>query len=172
DLETGRLNPKSLGPRSRTVYLRSDRVSDAADDDGDGNGAFDHRGLFVPCAVCEERASFGRSSVQDHQTKGDQPFQALVARQIQIQPPGPIPPTRFAPLQGRKVLVFSDSRQVAARLAPNLQIYSIRDALRALIVWGFERLRQNPKICDRLNLEDLYLATLLASKKLGVRLRP
>lgn len=65
-------------------------------------------------------AGFGRSSVQDHQTKGDQPFQALVTRQIEVQPPS-APYSDFAPLRGRKVLAFSDSRQVAARLAPNLQ---------------------------------------------------
>ena len=85
-----------------------------------------------------ERLAFRRTTVQDHQTKGDQPFQALVAKQIQIQPPKPARPSRFAPLRGRKVLVFSDSRQVAARLAPNLQMYSTRDSLRSLIAWGYQ----------------------------------
>ena len=51
----------------------------------------------------------------------------------------PCRPRRFAPLQGRKVLVFSDSRQVAARLAPNLQMYSVRDSLRPLIAWGYRQ---------------------------------
>jgi hypothetical protein len=130
------------------------------------------RGQFTPCAICGERAACGRTSVQDHQTKGDQPFQALFARQIQVQPPGPQSATGFAPLRGRKVLVFSDSRQVAARLAPNLQMYSVRDALRSLIVWGFGRLRQHPTIQTMLSLDDLYLSVLLASRGLGVRLRP
>lgn len=172
DLETGRLNPPSLGPRTRSVHIRKDRITPAVDDDGETDARFEIRGQFTPCAVCGEAAAYGRTSVQDHQTKGDQPFQALVSRQIHVQPPGPQKATNFAPLRGRKVLVFSDSRQVAARLAPNMQMYSVRDALRALIVWGFERLRKNAKIGDRLNLEDLYLATLLASKGLGVRLRP
>ncbi|MEF3696231.1 DEAD/DEAH box helicase [Desulfolutivibrio sp.] len=172
DLETGRLNPPSLGPRNRTVYVRSERVSDSTDEENDSSTGLEMRGQFVPCAVCGKTASFGRSYVQDHQTKGDQPFQALVARQLQIQPPAPVKPTHFAPLQGRKVLVFSDSRQVAARLAPNLQMYSVRDSLRPLIAWGYRRLQAVPILQSNLNLEDLYLAVLLASKTLNVRLRP
>jgi hypothetical protein len=172
DLETGRLNPIVIGPRMRTVYVRSDRISHAVDDENEGDASLEMRGQFVPCAVCGKAARFGRTYVQDHQTKGDQPFQAIVARQIQIQPPGPVAPSRFAPLQGRKVLVFSDSRQVAARLAPNLQMYSLRDSLRPLIAWGYHKLQTVPVLQQNLNLEDLYLAILLASKKLGVRLRP
>ena len=172
DLETGRLNPPTLGPRMRTVYLRSDRLSDATDDGEESEEKTDSRGQFTPCAVCGKSARFGRSYVQDHQTKGDQPFQALVARQLQIQPPAPTEPTAFAPLQGRKVLTFSDSRQVAARLAPNIQMYSVRDSLRPLIAWGYRRLHSVSVLRPRLSLEDLYLAVLLASKKLNVRLRP
>lgn len=172
DLETGRINPGSSGPRTRTVFIRHSRLSAAvAEEDGDPS-ALSARGQFTPCAVCGQTGSFGRSYVQDHQTKGDQPFQAIVARQIQIQPPGPVPPTAFAPLQGRKVLAFSDSRQVAARLAPNLQMYSVRDSLRPLIAWGYRRLQSVDALRPSLSLDDLYLAVLLASKTLGVRLRP
>jgi ATP-dependent helicase YprA (DUF1998 family) len=172
DLETGRLNPPVLGPRTRSIHIRKDRITPTVDDDGQADMRAEARGQFTPCAVCGESAAFGRTSVQDHQTKGDQPFQALVSRQIQVQPPGPQAATSFAPLRGRKVLVFSDSRQVAARLAPNLQMYSVRDSLRSLIVWGFDKLHQQSMIRTMLSLEDLYLAVLLASKGLGVRLRP
>jgi len=172
DLETGRLNPKMAGPRMRTVFIRHERLSDAVDEDDETDTSYDRRGLFVPCAVCGKDARFGRTSVQDHQTKGDQPFQALVACQIQIQPPGPEKSSRFAPLRGRKVLAFSDSRQVAARLAPNLQMYSVRDSLRPLVAWGYSKLQTVEAIQPNLSLEDLYLAVLLASKELRVRLRP
>jgi ATP-dependent helicase YprA (DUF1998 family) len=172
DLETGRLNPNEHGQRMRTVYLRAHRDQSAVDEDGEVNRTYDVRGQFAPCACCGKMASFARSSVQDHQTKGDQPFQALVTKQIQIQPPGAVKASRFAPLRGRKVLVFSDSRQVAARLAPNLQMYSTRDSLRPLIAWGFRRLQEVPSYAPLLNLDDLYLAIMLASKKLHVRLRP
>ncbi len=172
DLETGQLNPISIGPRMRTVYIRQDRLADTADDDNENDSIFESRGQFIPCAVCGKTARFGRSYVQDHQTKGDQPFQALLARQIQIQPPGPQEATPFAPLRGRKVLAFSDSRQVAARLAPNVQMYSERDSLRPLIIAGYKWLKEQDVIRSHLNLDDLYFGVLLASKRLNVRLRP
>ena len=169
DLITGRLNPPQLSPRNRQIYLRANRSGHIETDEG---LRIEVHGAFNPCAVCGERAGFGRSSVQDHLTKGDEPFQALISKQIQVQPPAPVQATKLAPLRGRKVLVFSDSRQMAARLAPNLQTYSTRDALRPLIVSGYERLSNSPMVDEFLSLEDLYLAVLIAAKDMGVRLRP
>lgn len=169
DLLTGRLNPQAAGERMRKVYLKKDRQLPHDDDDKSVKRPL---GEFRPCGVCGQQASFARTSVQDHQTKGDQPFQALISKQIQVQPPGQAPATRLAPLRGRKVLIFSDSRQTAARLAPNLQKYSTQDALRPLIVSGFGKLLSFPMIQPALSLEDLYLGVLIAAKTLGVRLRP
>lgn len=172
DLSTGRLNPMGLGTRMRQVYLRLNRSgdgSDDADDEGGGSGA---NGEFKPCGVCGTTAGYGRSSVQDHQTKGDQPFQALVTRQIEVQPPGAQPYSDFAPLRGRKVLAFSDSRQTAARLAPNLQTYSMQDVLRPVILRGWRELSAVEVLAPSLSLEDLYLAVLVGSRLLSVRLRP
>lgn len=166
DLVTGRLNPHDLGQRVRQVFLKGNRQADANDK------TRDNRGEFRPCGACGDTGPYGRTTVQDHQTKGDEPFQALVTRQIQVQQPGSEPPSKFAPLQGRKVLVFSDSRQTAARLAPNLQTYSTRDALRPLIVYGMTRLSENELIRPMLSLENLYFAVLIAAAELGVRLRP
>ena len=169
DLVTGRLNPINFGARNRQVYLRANRADPPTTDEG----AIDFsRGEFKPCAGCGGTAAFGRTSVQDHQTKGDQPFQALISKQIQVQPPSPKPATKLAPLRERKVLIFSDSRQMAPRLAPNIQTYSTQDALRPLIVSGYARLNANPTIARFLSLEDLYLAVLVAAKEMGVRLRP
>ncbi|MCL2726373.1 MAG: DEAD/DEAH box helicase, partial [Polyangiaceae bacterium] len=168
DLVTGRLNPQKLGARNRQVYLRVGRSQPVTDDEPQDATP----GEFRPCAVCGERAAFGRTSVQDHQTKGDQPFQALIAKQIQVQPSNPVDATRLAPLRGRKVLIFSDSRQTAARLAPNLQKFSTEDALRPLIVAGYEHLSSIAAITPYLSLDDLYFGVLIAAKELGVRLRP
>jgi ATP-dependent helicase YprA (DUF1998 family) len=174
DLVTGRLDPEIEGELRRQVYLPPNRggsgpsPAPTEDDEDDEPSGPSGLGEFVPCGVCGERA-YRRSSVQDHQTKGDQPFQVLVGQQIQVQPPGEQPATDFAPLRGRKVLAFSDSRQVAARLAPNLQAYSMQDALRPLLVWGMSTL---DTLGAAPSLDDAYFATLLAAVRMGVRLRP
>lgn len=174
DLVTGRLNPHDLGERWRAVWLRYPRHGEQQPEDEDGDGTTSKTtvtGEFVPCGVCGDSAIFGRTSVQDHQTKGDQPFQALVSRQLEVQPPGPQPADEFAPLRGRKVLAFSDSRQVAARLAPNVQDYSLRDAVRPIVLKGWSELSKQA-IAPSLSLENLYLAAMVGAKLLGVRLRP
>lgn len=174
DLVTGRLNPDKLGKRIRIVYIPLQRAGQpvtAESEDDDGLEQIDANGEFRPCGVCGLLAGYGRSSVQDHQTKGDQPFQALVSRQIEVQPPSR-DYTDFAPLRGRKVLAFSDSRQVAARLAPNLQTYSMRDVIRPLILRGWTDLSDQPLIRDLLGLEHLFLATMVGAQTLGARLRP
>lgn len=172
DLETGRLNPETLGSRTRRVFLRKERTKPQVSDSEDEEREIGGLGEFRPCAVCDETAAWGKSSVQDHQTKGDQPFQALINRQLEVQPPSPVPETRLAPLRGRKVLIFSDSRQTAARLAPNLQRYSTQDALRPLICFGYRKLQEFEHLKNLLSLQDVYLAVLIAAKELGVRLRP
>lgn len=174
DLVTGSLNPQQPPIRGRVVFLpklRSGETVMSDDDDSDADDQAEANGEFKPCGVCGLLAGFGRSSVQDHQTKGDQPFQALVTRQIEVQPPS-APYTDFAPLRGRKVLAFADSRQVAARLAPNLQAYSMRDVIRPLILKGWTDLAAQPGIKRQLNLERLHLAVMIGAKQLRVRLRP
>ena len=174
DLITGRLNPMKLGSRTRSVYLpgkRNGQTVSTDDDDDDETSETTASGEFKPCGVCGKTAGYGRSSVQDHQTKGDQPFQALVTRQIEVQPPSR-PYSDFAPLRGRKVLAFSDSRQVAARLAPNLQSYAMRDVIRPLIVRGWSELAKLPGVEKQLGFNRLVLATLIGAKVLSVRLRP
>ena len=174
DLITGALNPAVASNRMRSVYLKKKRTEEYAGKAKGSKLSFSPGGLgeFKPCAFFGKSAGINRTSVHLDQTKGDQPFQALVARQIQIQPPGPMPETALAPLRGRKVLIFSDSRQMAARLAPNIQKYSNQDALRPLICEGFRFLQSFPNVAELLTLDHLYLAVLLSAKRMSVRLRP
>lgn len=173
DLVTGRLDPDELGDRTRIIFLPKDRKGGIIEGDEEGTDGSDRLGgEFRPCGICDQQAGYGRSSVQDHQTKGDMPFQAVVTRQLEVQPPGPQAATEFAPLRGRKVLTFSDSRQVAARLAPNLQTYAMRDVLRPLMLLGFRELRQHQSLSNHLSLEDLHLAVMLGARLSDIRLRP
>ena len=172
DLVTGRINPKTAGPRSRRVFMPADRSGATHTVDKENDDPIEADGEFKPCGVCGKTAGYGKSSVQDHQTKGDQPFQALITRQIEVQPPGNRGYSDFAPLRGRKVLAFSDSRQTAARLAPNLQKYSMQDVLRPVTLKGWTALSEQPLLLPSLSLEDLYLAAMVGSRLLKVRLRP
>ena len=166
DVETGRVNPRMLTERAIAASISA---VDESDDDDDPSP---QAGLYYPCGVCRQTTNFNRTTVQDHQTKGDQPFQAVVTKQIAAQPPGPVRDLNFAPLRGRKVLIFSDSRQMAARLAPNLQRYSAADAVRPALVYGWKELSDDSTVADYLNLNDTYLAIVLGSIRLGLRIRP
>ena len=77
------------------------------------------------CAMCQ---TAGRSRIQDFRTRGEQPFTALIEAQFAEQPPQKLNPK--LPNHGRKVLVFSDGRQKAARLAPALEHSHARDLFR------------------------------------------
>lgn len=170
DLFTGRINaPRPAGP-TRRVYLRPNRRPAPVAANAPSIVRDEQPGAFMECPVCDRDSWQDLSPVQNHETKGDQPFQVLLTRQLQIQPESPVPATAFAPLRGRKVLAFSDSRQVAARLAPNLQTYSARDSLRSLIMRGWRRLARVPGLS--LRLDDLYPAVLIAASELRVRLKP
>lgn len=162
DLVTGRIGPDDPHGRRRRVFLPAQSGSVDPDDSGSP-------GLFSRCAVCDDQ-KFGTSRIQDHVTKGDEPFQALLSKQIEVQAPGPQPKTPTAPLRGRKVLVFSDSRQSAARLAPNLQSYATKDAVRPLLVYGFRMLHNVLPVAA--SLDDAYFAVLIAACRLEVILDP
>lgn len=185
DLGTGRLNKPAPGSKTRSVFLslttqsldsvgtETSKASDGEDDDEEEDAtASVGLGLFIPCGCCGNKVRGGKSSVQDHQTKGDQPFQALVSSQISVQPPSPAKATDFAPLRGRKVLAFSDSRQVAARLAPSLQNLSLRDTLRALVPAGFKMVAADAGFGPILRLHHAWIAAVVAANRFGIRLRP
>ena len=124
-------------------------------------------GLFDRCPRCDAPCGDNQSrGISDLQTKGEQPFQELIAVQVLEQPPRP---EVLTALQGRKALVFSDGRQTASRLAGTMKTFSFRDSLRPLLLAGMEALR-NPKY--RPSLDDAPLAVALGAARFDVRLRP
>jgi ATP-dependent helicase YprA (DUF1998 family) len=92
------------------------------------------------CPVCLKRLSTP-GALASLATRGEQPFVNLVRRQFELQPPTTtIRPE--APNMGRKVLLFSDSRQRAARLARDLPREVELDTFREALVLAVDRLRR------------------------------
>ena len=119
-------------------------------------------GIFARCPRCEDDGD----QISDLQTKGEEPFQQLVAVQVLEQPPRP---ESTAPLKGRKALVFSDGRQTASRLAGVMKTFAFRDSLRPLLIDGMSILEGT---VYKPSLDDAPMALALSAAAHDVRLRP
>lgn len=98
------------------------------------NPDFAKNGLrFESCCVCgDPTLRADTSSIMDHATKGEAPFANLVKTQLDAQPANR-PETPDYPNGGRKVLLFSDGRQKAARLARDIPREVEQDIFRQLL---------------------------------------
>jgi MrfA Zn-binding domain/Helicase conserved C-terminal domain len=95
---------------------------------------------FTSCPVCIDKTVRGdRSSIMDHSTKGEAPFANLVKTQLDSQP-AVREETRTFPNGGRKVLLFSDGRQKAARLARDIPREVEQDIFRQVLSLACARL--------------------------------
>lgn len=154
---TGRLFP-NIGESgtARPVYIPADVPAGSR-----------KSGMFERCPKCRDRFS----GISNLATKGDEPFQHLVSAQLMSQPPTPGNATA---LQGRKLLVFSDGRQPASRLAGKLKSNSLRDAVRPLLVHGLRYVARRwfDGATRNVAIEHAYLALLCGAYEQGVELRP
>ena len=95
---------------------------------------------FYYCPKC------GKShlKVTDFSTKGNEPFFNLISEQLRIQPPTITDPKLIEhnPNKGRKVLLFSDSRQRAAVLAKEFTEAADEDAMKKALTVAAANLLQ------------------------------
>jgi uncharacterized protein DUF1998/helicase-like protein len=97
---------------------------------------------FTSCPICiDKTVRGGRSSIMDHSTKGEAPFANLVKTQLDSQP-AVLEETRTFPNGGRKVLLFSDGRQKAARLARDIPREVEQDIFRQVLALACARLKE------------------------------
>lgn len=106
---------------------------------------------FSRCPVCLKDWRDGRSKIMDLRTKGEQPFSGLVKQQLLLQPPTRADVREF-PNQGRKVLLFSDGRQKAARLARDIPREVEADSFRECLVLAIDALKtiRQPILSDKI----------------------
>lgn len=112
---------------------------------------------FASCPKCG-----GKLTASTFETRGNEPFYNVVAEQYAMQPLSTDKEKLSRnPNAGKKVILFSDSRQSAARIALDLTDSSDRDLMRKLVcraaydlqTWGEEE-------DERVNLKMLYPAFL------------
>ena len=122
--------------------------------------------MFDRCAMCQPAAP-ARARIYDFRTRGEQPFTALIEAQFAEQPPQKRDPRLTN--HGRKVLVFSDGRQKAARLAPALEHSHARDLFRQVLVLAARALEDLDGSCG---MHLLYPAVVWLCGNRGYDLFP
>ena len=108
---------------------------------------------FVTCPHCLHQLS--KTQLTSFSTRGNQSFFNLIKSQFLSQPPvaGKTGKPDTLPNEGRKVLLFSDSRQRAARLARDMSEASDDTAARQLFALAIQNMEQSTK--ER-SMDDLY----------------
>lgn len=95
---------------------------------------------FGSCPKCKN--NFSHTIIRGFSTRGNEPFFNLVQSQFQEQSPANAEKLqdKRLPNDGRKVLLFSDSRQKAARLARDMSTSSDSWAIRKLFMIALDQL--------------------------------
>lgn len=114
---------------------------------------------FYNCPKC------GRShlNISDFFTKGNEAFYNIIAEQLRIQPANIFDEEKLKkfPNAGRKVLLFSDSRQRAAKLAKDLTRAADDEAVRKIMVLAVKKLNEwAEKNDEEPNIDLLYIPFL------------
>lgn len=98
---------------------------------------------FSTCPHCRHQLS--KAQLTSFSTRGNESFFNLIKAQFQAQPsvPGKDQNPERLPNEGRKVLLFSDSRQRAAKLARDMSEASDLMAVRQLFVLAIDKMEKS-----------------------------
>ena len=119
---------------------------------------------FSTCPKCDKM----RFEATDFVTKGNEPFFNLVSEQFYVQPP--VSKYKELENQGRKVLLFSDSRQRAAVLARDLTRAADEWAMKKALTVAASELQEWANQNDKVpTLDILYAVFLKVAYQNGLR---
>lgn len=110
---------------------------------------------FGHCPHCGQPFQF--INLFDFKVRGNMPFYNIIKAQFDAQPMTK-EPTRFTPNGGKKVLLFSDSRQSAALLARDMTKMADREAFRKAIYMAMEYVSDAIKEDDEAPMSYIYPA--------------
>ena len=125
---------------------------------------------FQICPHCQHQLS--QKQLSTFETRGNQSFNNLITTQFNLEPAVPEKekePERF-PNAGRKVLLFSDSRQRAARLARDMSEASEIEVARKLFILAIRQMQGFMNQGKELSLDDLYGFFCIQAKKQNLKL--
>ncbi|WP_317383515.1 DEAD/DEAH box helicase [Anaerobiospirillum succiniciproducens] len=123
---------------------------------------------FSTCPHCNHLLS--TAELSPFNTRGNLSFFNLIKAQFLLQPPVPskVGHADKFPNEGRKVLLFSDSRQRAAKLAKEMSSYSELTAARQLTVLAIKLMNDVSGNEHDYTLNDIYDFIALIAKQHGV----
>lgn len=122
---------------------------------------------FPTCPHCRHQLS--SSQLTSFSTRGNQSFFNLIKSQFQVQPavPGKDNDPDRLPNEGRKVLIFSDSRQRAAKLARDMSEASDIMAVHQLFALAINMMEKSNKEYSMEYLYD-YFCIVAAQNKIKI----
>ncbi len=117
---------------------------------------------FASCPRC--RSGFGRGDVSTFSARGDASFFNVIGSQFHSQPS--VPGKERLPNEGRKVLLFSDSRQRAAKLARDMSTTADLSAARQLFALAVKMMEEQKEVQPLQNLYGFVAYWAAKNKKI------